>query len=188
MTIIDSLHEDHVNIAEIAGLAREELRQLEAGEAADYGLLEDIMCYVTGYPDTHHHPTEDIVFEYLKRCVPAAAEDVEAILAEHEELIASGIRFLEAIRAVEEEAVVRRDELLRRGHGYLSMLEAHMNTEESLLFPRVTQALSSQQWQELDDRIEQRPDPLFGAAVDADYRRLWQRIQAHRRHQVDEQH
>ena len=71
MDIIASLHEDHINVAQVAGVAREELRRLAAGEAADYALLEDIMCYVTGYPDTHHHPTEDIVFARLKERSPA---------------------------------------------------------------------------------------------------------------------
>ena len=59
MDIIERLHDDHVNVAQVANLVREELRLLEAGETVDYALLEDVMCYVTGYPDTHHHPTED---------------------------------------------------------------------------------------------------------------------------------
>ena len=187
MDIITSLHEDHVNVAQIARLAKAELSRLEAGDAADYSLLEDIMCYVTGYPDTHHHPTEDIVFERLKERVPNAAEDVDALLAEHEELIARGRRFLEAIRAIEEEAFVLRADLVSRGHDYLSMLERHMDAEEGNLFPRARKELTEEDWAYLGERIEQRADPLFGAALDEDYRRLWLRIQAHRHDDADDE-
>ncbi len=187
MDIIASLHDDHVNVAQVAHLAREELRLLEAGETVDYSLLEDVMCYVTSYPDTHHHPTEDLVFERLKQRAPDAAEDVDSILAEHEELIAKGQRFLEAIRAVAQEAFVLREDLLHRGGDYLSMLERHMNTEEDQLFPRARKELTDEDWEHLGKRIEQRPDPLFGPALDEDYRRLWQRIQAQRRDYADEQ-
>jgi len=187
MDIIATLHHDHINVAEVARVARAELRLLEAGEAADYALLEDIMCYVTGYPDTHHHPTEDIVFERLKERAPDAAGEVDALLAEHEELIARGRRFLDSIRSVVGEAFVLREDLLRHGHDYLSLLERHMDTEEGRLFPRATKALTDEDWAYLTERIEQRPDPLFGPALDEDYRRLWQRIQAHRRDDADEQ-
>lgn len=187
MDIIASLHDDHVNVAQVANLAREELRLLEAGETVDYLLLEDVMCYVTGYPDTNHHLTEDLVFERLKEVAPDVAEDVDSILAEHEELIARGQRFLEAIRAVAEEAFVLREDLLHRGRDYFSMLERHMSTEEGQLFPRARKELTDEDWVHLSERIEQRPDSLFGTALEEDYRRLWQRIQAHRRDYADEQ-
>ncbi len=185
MDIVASLHDDHANFAQVASLAREELRLLEAGETVDYSLLEDVMCYVTGYPDTYHHPTEDLVFERLKQRAPNVAEDVDSILAEHEELNDRGQRFLEAIRAVAEEAFVLREDLLHRGHDYLSMLERHMSTEEDHLFPQARKELTDEDWEHLGERIEQRPDPLFGPALDEDYRRLWQRIQAHRRDYAD---
>ena len=185
MDIIANLHEDHVNVAQIAALALEELRLLEAGGTADYSLLEDVMCYVTGYPDTHHHPTEDIVFERLKERVPEAAGDVDALLAEHEVLIARGRYFLDAIRAIEEEAFVLREDLLRRGHDYFSMLQRHMDTEEGELFPRARKELTEEDWEHLGKRIERRQDPLFGPSLDEDYQRLWRRIQAHRRDHAD---
>ena len=186
MDIIASLHEDHVNVAQVASVAREELSLLAAGETADYALLEDIMCYVTGYPDTHHHPTEDIVFEKLKERSPEVSEEVDSLLAEHVELIERGRRFLEAIRAVADESLVLREDFLRRGREYLSLLERHMDVEEGRLFPLATRELTDEDWASLNERVEQRADPLFGPALDEDYRRLWRRIQAHRRDNADE--
>jgi hemerythrin-like domain-containing protein len=173
-------------MAQISSLAGRELALIEAGRTADLDMLEDIMCYVTGYPDTHHHPTEDIVFEQLKLRVPEAADEIDAILAEHRQLIESGTRFLEAIRALEEEVIMVRSDFVLAGRTYLSLLERHMNIEESQLFPLAQSKLTVEDWQRLSERIEQRPDPLFGASLDKDYHRLRQRIEAHRTEHHDE--
>ena len=167
-------------MAQISTLAGRELALIEAGQTADLDMLEDIMRYVTGYPDTHHHPTEDIVFEQLKLRVPEAADEVDAILSEQRQMIESGTRFLEAVRAVEEEAILVRVDFVLTGRRYFSLLERHMNVEESRLFPLAQSKLTAEDWQQLGERIEQRPDPLFGASLDQDYRRLRQRIEAHR--------
>ncbi len=167
-------------MAKISTLAGRELALIEAGQTADLEMLEDIMRYVTGYPDTHHHPTEDIVFEQLKSRVPEATDEVDAILAEHRQMIESGTHFLEAIRAVQEEAILVRGDFVLTGRAYFSLLERHMNVEERRLFPLAQSKLTVEDWQQLGERIEQRPDPLFGASLDQDYRRLRQRIEAHR--------
>ena len=99
--VMQSLYQDHANLAEITDIARQELKSLEAGEHAEYGLLEDIMRYVTGFPDTHHHPTEDVVFARLKMRVPGAAKDVDRMLTEHAALLTRSRVFLEAVQAVE---------------------------------------------------------------------------------------
>ena len=137
MDIIANLHDDHVNVAQIASLA------------------------------------------------PESADAVDALLAEHEVLIARGRHFLDAIRAIEEEAFVLREDLLRRGQDYFSMLERHMDAEEGELFPRARKELTAEDWEHLAERIERRHDPLFGPALDEDYQRLWRRIQAHRRDHAD---
>ena len=167
-------------MAQITAAAARELAAIEAGENADLELLEDIMRYVTGYPDTHHHPTEDVVFEQLKLRAPGAADEIDAILSEHRQVIESGIRFLEAIQAVQEAVVMIRDDFVQTGREYLSLLERHMDVEESRLFPLAQSTLTAQDWSHVDELIEQRPDPLFGASLDEDYRRLRQYIEAHR--------
>jgi hemerythrin-like domain-containing protein len=184
--ILESLNQDHVHMAQISALASHELARIEAGQTADLDLLEDIMCYVTGYPDTHHHPTEDVVFQQLKLRVPEVAGEIDAILSEHRQMVESGTHFLEAIRAVEEEAIMVRGDFVLAGRAYFSLLEQHMNVEESRLFPLAQSKLTVDDWQRLGERIEQRPDPLFGASLDMDFRRLRQRIEAHRTEHHDE--
>lgn len=160
-------------------VAAKELDALEGGQSADYGLLEDIMRYVTGYSDAHHHPTEDVLYDELKSRSPAVAAQVEAIVGEHETLIDRGREFLETIEAVEDGAIISRDALLAVGREYIDTLGRHMGIEEKRLFPLASSELTDEAWSAMDERIERAPDPLFGSSVDERFRRLWQRIEAH---------
>ena len=178
-SILQGLHEDHVNMSKLAALVAAQLTEFEDGAQADYELLEDIMSYVTAYPDTYHHPTEDVVFARLRQAAPEAGRDIDLLLAEHEELIACGREFLHTIRSVEEEAVVTRAEFLATGRSYLDLLAAHMNREETGLFKLAAEHLSTTDWEAIGASVEAMEDPLFGPAVAANYRRLWQRITAH---------
>jgi len=183
--VMQGLYQDHAYLSEISNIARQELAALAAGEHADYSLLEDIMRYVTGYPDTHHHPTEDVVFAQLKMRVPGAAKDVDRMLTEHAALLAKSRIFLEAIQAVEEGTIMRRDEFVRRGHDYFDFLAEHMRVEESRLFPMAEEQLTDEDWIGIAQDVKLQADPIFGETVDEDYRQLWQRIQSNRRTEVD---
>lgn len=177
--ILEELERDHANISRVKRLAMHELDALESGQEADYSLLEEIMRYITSYSDAHHHPTEDILYEALKSSSPAAAARVEAVVGEHEPLIEKGRALLEAIEAVEEGAIVRRDVIVATGRDYFNALGRHMGVEERELFPMAARELPPDAWAELDARVERAPDPLFGPAIDEGFRRLWQRIEAH---------
>jgi hemerythrin-like domain-containing protein len=177
--ILQGLHEDHINMARVAALVAAELVAIESGDKPDLALLDDIMAYVTAYPDAIHHPSEDIMFAQLKRAAPEAQREIDALLAEHDDLISTGRAFQRLVRAVEEEAVVRRADLLAMGRAYLDKLTAHMNKEEAGLFRLAADRLNSSDWETIGARVEAMEDPLFGPAVTADFRRLWQRITAH---------
>lgn len=177
--ILQGLHEDHINLSRIATLIAGELAKIESNGQPDFGLLEDAMAYVTAYPDAYHHPTEDVMFDQLKRVVPEARADIDALSAEHADLINAGRAFLRIVQAVEEEALVTRAELCAKGRDYLDTLTSHMDKEESGLFRLAADCLDSADWDAIDARIHAMADPLFGRAVSADFRRLGRRISAH---------
>lgn len=177
--LLDSLHRDHINQTRLMVIADRALDDLESGASTDFGLLEDIMRYMTDYPDLHHHPAEDVVFNKLMQREPELEGRLHAMLDEHERIIAAGRQFLAAIQAVEEDAMLRRDRFVGQGRDYLAALKAHMNIEEGELFPAARQKLTASDWDELDDLVGHRPDPLFGASIDAECARLWKLIQLH---------
>ena len=177
--VMTKLRQDHANVAQVLAVLERELDRIEQGGSADYELLQDVMRYITGYSDLHHHPAEDVLYEELAKAAPEAAGELSVILTEHEKLIDKGRQFLETIEAVEEEAMVKRADFLRIGHAYVDTLSHHMGIEESRLFPLADRVLSDDAFANVSERLERQPDPLFGPALHEEYRQLWKRIEAH---------
>ena len=177
--IIDDLHQDHINAARVLKIVERALASIEAGEAVDYALLEDAMRYVTGYSDTCHHPVEDVIFDHLKVRSPEMADEIDAIEAEHASIIMKGKRFLDSLVAVGGDAFVARTDLVQFGREYVATLWKHMSAEEASLFPAAVDSLDESDWDSVQKQIDYRPDPLFGATLEEDYRRLWKLIQLH---------
>jgi hemerythrin-like domain-containing protein len=178
--VMTSLRNDHINIALLIDLAQDALSDIEANEATDLELFEDVMKYATGYPDTHHHPTEDVVFEALRAKVPSMRRKIDAAVAEHVEIIDKGQALLDLLRSIEGEAFVERKRLLAVGHDYLARLKRHMQTEESELFPAALEHLNVNDWRAIEERTAQEVDPLFGPTIDREFERLWKRIELHK--------
>ena len=178
-SVLDRLHEDHAHMATIIELIVRELDAVDCGKQMDLELIEDTLAYVTAYPDACHHPAEDIVFARLGAVLPQASLEIEALRSEHVRLIASARAMLGAVRAVEEDALVTRAELLEAGRAYVDTLERHIDKEEAGLFRLAAEHLDAADWAAIAAAIDAMDDPLFGPAVARDHRRLWQRITAH---------
>jgi len=69
--VIAALDSDHANIAKLLELIESEILAIEVGKTPDYPLLQDIMRYMTHYPDRYHHPKEDLIFAQLLKREPA---------------------------------------------------------------------------------------------------------------------
>lgn len=179
--LMAELHRDHVNIVTLIGVAEGVLRAIEHDDDPDYELLEDALRYLTSYSDAHHHPNEDVVFAALHDRAPESAAKIAAIAAEHDFLVSQGQRVLDSIEALKEEAILSRGELVSTARDYFAALRQHMSLEESVLFPLADRRLTDADWHSVRERILTGTDPLFGPAKDADFRRLWERIEAHKK-------
>ena len=84
------------------------LDDVDRGERPDYEVVLAAIDYFKDYPDSYHHPKEDMIFERLKVRDAAAAAMIGALEAEHQE----GARRLRRV-AQTIEAVLRDEDLLR---------------------------------------------------------------------------
>jgi hemerythrin-like domain-containing protein len=57
------LREDHRNMAVVLDLLDEIVAIMGNGDDPDFELLDEIMRYMTVYPDAVHHPKEDVVYQ-----------------------------------------------------------------------------------------------------------------------------
>ncbi len=161
--VIDSLHQDHANLAKLLDALERQLALFDEGETPDFDIVRGVIDYCLNYPDLYHHPKEDLVLERLQAADPVAAAAVGDLAAEHRDLAALTHRFADAVQAVLQDLEVPRgpfDEAARR---FLETYREHMNKEEREFLPAARRSLGETDWADIDARLAQPEDPLFGA-------------------------
>jgi len=179
--IIQILLEEHRNIDKLLLVLEHELEVFDRSEEPDYEILQAVIQYFQDYPESCHHPKEDMVFEKLKVRDPAAANRIGDVEAEHQ---VETKRLRRLVEAVEE--ILAGREFLRQTfhdvvHDFIEHQRQHMDKEEQLLFPAAVQGLRPDDWAEIDTRLNDRKDPLFNGVIETKFQALqrtilrWQR-------------
>jgi hemerythrin-like domain-containing protein len=174
--IIEILLHEHRNIEKLLHVLEQELEIFDRGESPDYEILQAIIDYFQDYPESYHHPKEDIVFERLKLRDPTAARQIGDAEAEHQ---VETNRLRQFARAVED--VLAGRELLRQTfhnvvRDFIEHQRQHMAKEERLLFPAAVKTLGPDDWTEIDKRLNNRKDPLFDGAIEKKFSALQRTI------------
>jgi len=174
--VIAALDRDHANIAKLLEILESEMLAIEVGKTPDYSLLQDIMRYLTHYPDRFHHPKEDLIFKQLLKRNPGARDDVEDLLEEHVSIGLAGQEFDRILRTSGIDSVEVREQLEAAGFAYIRALREHMLKEEKKLFPLAMEVLTKEDWQVIDEEVDAVEDPLFEAQIADEYQRLYKLI------------
>jgi len=174
--VIAALDRDHANIAKLLELLESEILAIEVGKTPDYPLLQDIMRYMTQYPDRFHHPKEEVVFAQLVKRDPGARADVDELLKEHISIGSAGQEFNRILHTIVVDSVDVREQLVTSGFAYIHALREHMLTEERKLFPLTMEVLTARDWQVIDEEVDAIEDPLFGTMIAEEYQRLYKLI------------
>ena len=171
--VIAALNRDHANVAKLLDLLESEILAIEVGKTPDYSLLRKIMQYITQYPDTFHHPKEDLIFAQLVRREPEVHADVEALLNEHVSLGVAGLEFECSLLTTNIDSVNVREGLAAVGFAYIRVLREHMLIEEGILFPIAMEVLTKEDWKLIEEQVDTFEDPLFGSVIADEYQKLY---------------
>jgi len=79
---IEVLRQEHRNIESLLRVLERELSVFDRGERPDYEVVLAVIDYFKGYPDSCHHPREDMIVEKLKVRDPVAAATIGDLEAE----------------------------------------------------------------------------------------------------------
>jgi len=164
--IIEILLEEHRNIEKLLLVLEQELEVFARSERPDYEILQAIIQYFQDYPESCHHPKEDMVFKQLKVRDPAAAKRIGDVEAEHQVETKRLLGFAQAV-----EHILAGREFLRQAfhnvvHDFIEHQRQHMDKEERLLFPAAIKAFRLEDWAEIDARLNDRKDPLFNGVIE----------------------
>jgi hemerythrin-like domain-containing protein len=174
--IIEVLLEEHRNIEKLLGVLKQELEVFDHLDRPDYEILQAVIQYFQDYPDSYHHPKEDMVFEKLKVRDPAVAKRIGDVEAEH---VVEANRLRQVSETVD--FIVAGGEILRQDfhdavHNFIEHQRRHMQNEERLLFPAALKALLPEDWAEIDARMKDQKDPLFNDVIEKKFQSLHQTI------------
>mgnify|MGYP001814106149 FL=1 len=170
--LMQELRLDHRNMAVVLNLMDDIVAEMEAGEDPDFELLDEIMRYMTVYPDAVHHPKEDIVYDKLRHKRPDLADDLANVPDDHRRIAELGSLLRADVEAINAGAAVRREKMIDDTRAYVSCLREHMLWEEEDLFRRIDLMLDAEPYKVDISSIEHIRDPVFELEVEAGFRRL----------------
>ena len=177
-TLIKRLSEDHRNIARLLELLKAQVESLQTGEFTDFSLVTDIMHYFAHYPDRHHHPCEDVIFEVLAKKDASAKYAVDRILDEHGKMQRASNKLYDEFKQLQGNAIFSREKLVNGLNDYIAKYYQHMNKEEGELLPLAEKSFTESDWTAISKKISIQPDPLFGKTLDKEYETLYRSIMA----------
>ena len=170
--LLEELRLDHRNMAIVLNLLEDLVTQMENNEDPDFELFDEIMRYMTVYPDAVHHPKEDVVYDKLRTQRPDLADGLDHVPDEHRELARLGTLLRDEVEAVNAGAAVRRKKMITDTAAYVDYLRRHMRWEEEDLFARIDTMLDAEPQGVDVSEFEHIKDPVFELEIEAGFRRL----------------
>ncbi len=174
--VLDKLLADHAHIARLLIMFEEQVRLIHAGDNPDAALMQDIMGFMTHYPDLIHHPLEDLIFEHIQALEPDAVTILASLTAEHDQLARLGHDLKIYVDSLESESLVRRDLLDQLATEYLVRVRKHMQEEERHAFPLAKKLLDDNEWDKIRAEFKVKDHEVFGNVLDEHYQAMYHSI------------
>ena len=180
--IINALRSDHSRMTKLLDALERQIGAFEEGGRLDFEIVDGILHYCSTYPDRHHHPREDLVFERLRVRAPVVAATLGDLHQEHANLARLTQRFGEMLAAVEQDVAMERDGFLQPARSFLKAYRHHIMMEEKLFFPAAERSLTPEDWRAISAELKPVVDPLFERRSDDRFDAIFQDIVAWDRH------
>jgi len=176
--IIDSLRSDHSRMTKLLDALERQVGAFEEGGTLDFEIVDGVVHYCRVYPDRHHHPIEDLVFQRLKARRPEAAERLGDLTFEHKRLAKLTESFATSLEAVEQDIPMERRDFLEAARAFVAGYRHHIMMEEKHFFPEAERSLTPEDWRVMAERATPAADPLFDHRVDDRFDALFKDIVA----------
>jgi hemerythrin-like domain-containing protein len=163
--VIDILHQEHRNIEKLLRVMEQELAVFDRGERPDYEVFGAILEFFKMYPDTCHHPKEDIIYEKFKACDPGRAASVADLQADHREGAVRLRRVAQAIDNVLNDQELLRESVDRIVRDFIDNERKHIALEDEVIFPAILDTLQPADWADIALTLADR----YGPPSEADF-------------------
>lgn len=159
LAIIEMLGQEHRDIEKLLDVMEQELNVFDRGERPDYEVIGAVIDFFAKYPDSCHHPKEDIVYEKFKARAPERAASIADLRAEHREGALRLRRVADAINKVLNDQDLHRDSVDRIVRDFIDNERKHIALEDQEVFPAIVETLRSEDWADIALKIADRYGP-----------------------------
>jgi hemerythrin-like domain-containing protein len=167
--IIEILRQEHRNIEKLLRVMEQELTVFEQGECPNYevfgAIFGAIVEFFKKYPDSCHHPKEDIIYEKFKARDPGRAASIADLQAEHREGAGRLRRVAQAVDAVLNDQELLRESVDSVVHDFIDNERKHIALEDEVVFPAILDTLSPADWADIALTLADRD----GSPSEADF-------------------
>jgi hemerythrin-like domain-containing protein len=174
--VVEVLRQEHRNIEKLLRVLERELSVFDRGDRPNCEVVVGIIDYFKDYPDSCHHPKEDMIFDKLKSRDPAAAGKIGDLHAEHEEGASRLRRAAQAVERVLSDQDLVREDVDRIIRDFIGHERQHMKVEEQIFFPAALNALRPKDWADVALKLADRRDPLSEPDLERKFNMLRRKI------------
>jgi hemerythrin-like domain-containing protein len=142
----------------------------------DLAIVLAVIDYFKDYPDSCHHPKENMIVEKLKARDPIAAATVGELEAQHQE----GARRLRRVAQAVERVLSDQDLPRQTVHDiiadFVKQERQHMDMEERVVFPTALNALRPEDWADIALKWADRYDAFYQPGFEQKFNTLRRNI------------
>jgi hemerythrin-like domain-containing protein len=161
--IIDILRQEHRNIEKLLRVMEQELAVFDRDERPDYEVFGAILEFFKMYPDSCHHPKEDIIYEKFKVRDSGRAASIADLQAEHREGAVRLRRVAQAIDSVLNDQELLRESVDRIVRDFIDNERKHIALEDEVIFPAILDTLQPADWADIALTLADRYSPMSEA-------------------------
>jgi hemerythrin-like domain-containing protein len=137
----------------------QELGVFDRGERPDCEVFGAIIEFFKMYPDSCHHPKEDIIYEKFKARDPGRAASIADLQAEHREGAVRLRRVAQAIDSVLNDQELLRESVDRIVRDFIDNERKHIVLEDEVIFPVILDTLQPPDWADIALTLADRYGP-----------------------------
>ncbi len=158
---LELLRSEHQTMHKLLNILELQLDRIEKNKSVDLFLIGEVIGYFRSFPDMHHHPKEDLIFEALEKKAPEVIEAMGDLEKKHEELSNQLHEFTRLVIKYLLKPERWQERFIKKARKFIADERLHIVSEEQKFFPQALKYLDSEDWEEIDSQVGVFTDPLI---------------------------
>jgi hemerythrin-like domain-containing protein len=169
---LEDLRAERRTMRKFLDLLQQQVELIAENRQPDGELLLEITEYFRGYPDLVHHPKEELILRRAVQRNAAAADELAALEALHEEASRVLARFSRAVVHLLLDPETSQGQFLSAALAFLDHERRHLAWEDRCFYTLAVQSLTAEDWADIDAALARFTVPVFERDTQARFGRI----------------